>query len=298
MTAGVPAAGGLTAGTLLRLGRVSNLPTVWTNALAGAALAGAADPGALPVGAVLGAALALTLFYEGGMWLNDAFDAPIDARERAGRPIPRGEVGRGVVFAGGLALLAAGVAASALLGAAAGWAGLALAAAVLLYDWSHKRTAWGPVIMGAARALSYALAALAAGGFAGLGAPMVLGALGLWAWVVGLTYAARGEAHDRLGAAWPLGALGLPILYAVWLGLGEPLALALAGGLTVAAGLALRRLRHRAPGDVPRAVVTMIAAISLYDAALIAATGATGLALLAAAGFALTLALQRVAPGT
>ena len=42
----------------------------------------------------------------------------------------------------------------------------------------------------------------------------------------------------------------------------------------------------------------MIAGVSLYDAALIASTGATVLAVLAAAGFVLTLALQKVASGT
>ena len=81
----------MTFGTILRLGRVSNLPTVWTNALAGAALAAGGAP---DLATVAWAALALTLFYEGGMWLNDAFDAEIDARERANRPIPNGEIGR------------------------------------------------------------------------------------------------------------------------------------------------------------------------------------------------------------
>ena len=96
----------MTFGVILRLGRVSNLPTVWTNALAGAALA---SGGAPEIGPVLITALALTLFYEGGMWLNDAFDAEIDAREKADRPIPKGEVSRRTVFIGGWALLAAGV---------------------------------------------------------------------------------------------------------------------------------------------------------------------------------------------
>ena len=55
----------MTLGTLLRLGRVSNLPTVWTNALAGSVLAsanGLTDHGFLTV--VLLSGLALTLFYE------------------------------------------------------------------------------------------------------------------------------------------------------------------------------------------------------------------------------------------
>ena len=63
------------AGTALRLGRVSNLPTVWTNALAGAVLAGASGFG----GELVLLAAAFTLFYTGGMFLNDAFDAPWDA---------------------------------------------------------------------------------------------------------------------------------------------------------------------------------------------------------------------------
>lgn len=78
------------AGVALRLGRVSNLPTVWTNALAGAALAGGEPWQA----AMLPLLLALSLFYVGGMYLNDAFDRDIDARERPARPIPAG-IGRG-----------------------------------------------------------------------------------------------------------------------------------------------------------------------------------------------------------
>lgn len=282
----------MTFGTILRLGRVSNLPTVWTNALAGAALAAA---GGVPLETVLLAAVALTFFYEGGMWLNDAFDAEIDAKLRANRPIPMGEIGRGAVFAGGFAMLAIGTLIAFLLGPEAGAAALALGAAIFLYDWLHKRTALSPVIMGSTRFLSYALAALAVGAFAG---PPLWGAFGLFAWIVGLTYAAKQEAYDRIGAAWPLAALAAPILYALWLGLAEPLALAFALTLAAVAALALRRLFRRAKGDVPKAVVTMIAGVCLYDAALIASTGETGLALLAGAGFLATLALQRVASGT
>ena len=90
--------------TALRLGRVSNLPTVWTNALAGGVLGATAARGTDPWWAALSillAALALSLFYVGGMWLNDAFDAEIDAEERAERPIPSGAIERQTVFLGG-----------------------------------------------------------------------------------------------------------------------------------------------------------------------------------------------------
>src|SRR5919106_4234732 len=89
----------------LRLGRVSNLPTVWINTLTGIVLAG----GALASPLTLPLLLAFSLFYVGGMYLNDAFDARIDAIERPERPIPSGAISARAVFAAGFAMLAAGV---------------------------------------------------------------------------------------------------------------------------------------------------------------------------------------------
>ncbi|MBD5656399.1 MAG: UbiA family prenyltransferase, partial [Candidatus Eremiobacteraeota bacterium] len=83
---GVVATRGLTWRVALRLGRVSNLPTVWSNVLAGVVLAGRPASGAGIVALALGCAL----LYVGGMLLNDAFDHPLDARERPERPIPAG----------------------------------------------------------------------------------------------------------------------------------------------------------------------------------------------------------------
>lgn len=279
--------------THLALGRVSNLPTVWSNALAGAALAGAGLGG----GASLALMLALSLFYTGGMYLNDAFDAELDAQERAARPIPMGEIRRGAVFLLGGAMLAIGIALGFLVGSGAGFVGAALAITIVLYDWLHKRTELAPLLMGACRFLVYLMAALAAVGpvFAA-----TIGALGLFAHVVGLTFAARQEAYDRLDRAWPLLVLALPLLIA--------LGFAVAGGgwlgfLLLAAYAAwgaysLRFLFRKQKGDVPRAVIGLIAAISLYDAVLIAAMGLPVLAIIAALGFPAVLLLQRIASGT
>src|SRR5713101_5981278 len=130
----------------LRLGRVSNLPTVWTNVLAGVALAGVSvAPGPLAL-----LALSLSLFYIGGMYLNDAFDRQIDARERPERPIPAGLVRATTVFAAGYGLLGAGLAA---LAAEAAWvgqgrywpailSGLALGGLIIFYDAHHKANPW------------------------------------------------------------------------------------------------------------------------------------------------------------
>lgn len=283
----------------LILGRVSNLPTVLSNAMAGIALAGIGT-----LDGVARAAIVLALFYVGGMYLNDAFDAEIDARERPGRPIPKGDASLSAVFATGFVLIALGTALATLSGLEAGLCGGLLAGAILLYDALHKRTATAPAIMGLCRLLSYATAAAIAGGGA-LAPWMLLGAGGLFCHVVGLTFAARQEAYDRLDNAWPLGVLAVPLAGALWAALGSPAALVLWAALAAATGWAVHRLFRRAPGDVPRAVAVLIAAIALYDAVLIAAVG-VGAAVPLAAPFAgaaalcfpLTLALQKVIPGT
>jgi 4-hydroxybenzoate polyprenyltransferase len=231
------------------------------------------------------------------MYLNDAFDARVDARERPGRPIPAGQIELRTVFAVGAGLLAAGTGAAFAIGPGAGIAGLALAGAIVLYDWLHKRTALAPLLMGACRALAYAVAALAAGGLSGA---VLAGGIGLFAHTVGLTYAARQEAYDRIDRAWPLLVLAMPAFIGLWFALASDssaavILLALYLGWSVGC---VRLLFRRGKGDVPRAVVRLIAAIALYDAVMVAAVGAPALAVLALLGFLATLALQRVAPGT
>jgi UbiA prenyltransferase family len=115
---GSAAISGVTWPTALRLGRVSNLPTVWTNVLAGAILSGAR----LAPGRVLALMLRLSAFYVAGMYLNDAFDAAYDRQHRPGRPIPSGAVAESTVFAIGAALIGSGL--ILLLGLSPGRAGL------------------------------------------------------------------------------------------------------------------------------------------------------------------------------
>jgi 4-hydroxybenzoate polyprenyltransferase len=62
--------------------------------------------------------------------------------------------------------------------------------------------------------------------------------------------------------------------------------------------VALWFLRRRAKGDIPRAVVSLIAGISLLDALLIAGAGSLALAGVALAGFGVTLFFQRYISGT
>jgi 4-hydroxybenzoate polyprenyltransferase len=119
---------------------------------------------------------------------------------------------------------------------------LALAAAIVTYDWRHKQNPLAPLVMGACRGLVYLIAAASVGGPS---SAAFAGAAVITAYVVGLTVVAR---------------------------LSGPAA------------------RWRVPA--------LLAGISLVDAAFIWVVSASlPLALLAAVGFPLTLALQRFVPG-
>jgi 4-hydroxybenzoate polyprenyltransferase len=279
--------------TLLRLGRVSNLPTVWTNVLTGTALAGAA-PQSGRLGLVL---VAMSLFYLGGMYLNDYFDRAIDARERPERPIPAGEIAAVMVAAIGFGLLAAGILTLAWTGLLASAVGFLLSAAIVGYDLRHKDNAVAPVVMGACRALVYCGAAAAAAGDVPLGVIVAAGAL--MAYIAGVTYAARQESLDRVGNLWPLAVLSAPLVLALPIlvhGLPAALVYLVLLGWTAAAVYLL--VRRPMAGAVSRAVGWLIAGISLVDAAFLAGVGAIGFALIAIAGFVATLVLQKQIAGT
>src|ERR1700742_3428700 len=253
------------AQTLLRLGRVSNLPTVWTNVIASAAITNAVATVADV--AVIG--LAMTAFYVGGMYLNDFFDREIDARERPGRPIHAGEIGASTVSAIGFALLALGVALLVPFGLSTTIWGLALAAAIVIYDTWHKGNLFAPVIMGLCRALVYLATGVAVAGQ--ICAALITGAIALAAHVIGLTYAARQENLNQVGRLWPLAILAVPVLLALS-GIAGGWIVVLATLLLVAADIAaVRTLAKRAtPDAVPRAVSMLIAAICLVDALAVA----------------------------
>ena len=286
----------------LDLGRVSNLPTVWTNCLAGAALSGAT----LELPGLLLLAAALSCFYTGGMFLNDAFDHRHDERFRPSRPIPSGEVGLYEVYAVGFGFLALGqsglYAASVLqsgprlesLGI-----GLILGGLIVYYNFRHKTDPQSPVVMAVCRGLIYLLAAfVAAGSVSGLA---WAGALVLVSYVAGLTYLAAQEDLNRVKALWPAILLVAPLLFgshAATGGMLHPVLPALMAFFlfwTLWSGSFLSA-RQR---NVPRAVTGLIAGICILDGVVIASVSPepAGPAL-ALAGFLLTRALQRFVPGT
>lgn len=216
--------------TLLELGRVSNLPTVWSNALAAIALSGAA-PSATMIALCTSA---LSALYIGGMYLNDACDAEIDARERPERPIPSGRVSQRQVRIGAVLWFVLGMALFALAaGARVDWLlpALLLIGCIVTYDLHHKGNRHGALIMGGCRALGYLAVAVVASGAPAWDEPwerpwLLLGLVGAcFAWTAGLTQIAK------LTARFPGVSIGLLIASIAVL---DALALALVGHLALA----------------------------------------------------------------
>ncbi|WP_333793015.1 UbiA family prenyltransferase [Hyphomicrobium sp.] len=280
-----------TAIALLRLARVSNLPTVWSNVLGASVIAGGL--GAWDLATVI---VAMSAFYTGGMMLNDAFDRDADAAERPERPLPSGDFSPAAAWTLGFALLGLGVALLAIFGLASAVAGLALAAAILLYDAWHKGNPLSPVIMGACRALVYAGTALAAG--ATLSPPVIGAALALLLYVAGITLAAKGSASRSASALWPAVLLTAPIVVALLQGQATTETILISAMAASGIAWAVAKLRSGTAAGREAAVGLMIALIAIMDAVVASAHGDVGMALVAGILFILTLVLQRFIAGT
>jgi len=281
--------------TGLILGRVSNLPTVWSNLLVGWLMVGEIDPVRLMFVLVGG-----SLLYVGGMYLNDFCDAEFDAQFCSNRPIPSGKISRWAV--GMLAILwfIMGLTCLAPLGGVTAGVALLLTAAIVLYDFRHKNVSWAPLVMGVCRFLLYPLAASVVVNLRVLGY-VIPAALALGLYVAGITYLARGESRPDKPARWALLFLVSPIFVSVAFFIewpfhdGRPLPfcvllLAWMAWLLVPFWLGKNR-------SIGRLVSGLLAGIVLVD--MIAVAPVLGLASITLLPlFLLALLLQRVIPAT
>lgn len=285
--------------TALELGRASNLPTVWSNCLAGSLLANALlSPSLLAL-----IMLAISLMYLGGMFLNDAFDADWDARFKPGRPIARGAASVREVWIIGSLLLTLGPLVIYGAGLATGTDGmvsslvsaLLLAGAILSYDRLHKTASYSPWIMGSCRLLVYVTAGLAMGAMTPL---LAVGGLSLMAYIVGLTYVARSEHLNDPGSWWSLAFLAAPVLLSITRLEQHPASLVVLVLFLVWLGLGLRKLLPGPRRNVPAGVSGLLAGIPLVDATVLAGIGQWTAAGLAIAAFVATLSIQRFISAT
>jgi hypothetical protein len=200
--------------TLLVLGRVSNLPTIWSNCLTGWWLGGGGNYWKLPV-LLLGA----SALYTGGMFLNDAFDADFDRQGRPTRPIPAGAITRESVWVWSFGLLVAGALALAVLGKTAAVLTLAWLVCILIYGPSHKVLVVSPWLMGLCRFWIYVIAGST--GVLGLnGGPLWCG-VALAIYVAGVSSLGWRRRFRGPVQYWPLLMLAAPILLALLMNTGE-----------------------------------------------------------------------------
>lgn len=149
----------MTLGNYARLARLSNLPTVVANVLAGCAI-GAAETG-FPWQTAVVMSLSMMCFYAAGMALNDLADLQFDLVTRPERPIPSGRISVRAAHAFAINLLLFGIMLAATQSARASVAAFVLGVAILAYNMSHKLFAWSVVLMGLCRALVYVTTVLA-----------------------------------------------------------------------------------------------------------------------------------------
>jgi 4-hydroxybenzoate polyprenyltransferase len=194
--------------TLLILGRVSNLPTVWSNCLAGWWLGGGENFKKLPF-----LLAGVTFLYLGGMFLNDAFDVEFDRQRRQERPIPSGAISLAAVWRWGSAWLILGELCLCLAGVETGTFGLVLIVGILIYDAIHKLFTLSPILMGFCRFLVYLVAAST--GVDGVTGWAIWCGLALAAYIMGLSFVARGESTRGPVAYWPVALLCVPVFLAL-----------------------------------------------------------------------------------
>ncbi len=293
--------------TALNLGRVSNLPTVWSNILLGFGLA-------LPVSGInvethlvflssllFVLLLCASLIYIAGMYLNDAMDAQWDKDNNKQRPIPLGEVSVITVYRYGWSMLVIALSLIFLLDFSYlhnYWfsvSAIVLVISVIAYDRLHKKFKPSPWLMGLCRFMLYIFAALA---IQGLSENIALAALCLMSYVVGLTYIAQTEHLNKAESWWPIVLFFMPLFYFIYqLNFDFVLALYL---LPLFAWI-IYHFRFLVPGvmrNVPLSIGRFIAGISLIDATILVINQMFVLAGIALFCFFATLAFQRKIAGT
>jgi 4-hydroxybenzoate polyprenyltransferase len=225
----------------LLLSRISNLPTVWSNVIAGAVASGAAfspfDIGRLAAG--------VSFLYTAGMLLNDLFDRDFDTKYRPDRPLAAGDVAVIAVMRAAIILMAFGVGFIASHSGALAtlpWSG-ALVLTIVYYNWRHKRDPLGPLWMGICRGLVYCVAAAAVAST--VSARVGVAAAVMTLYVLVLTLIAK-RLGQRARVVVPLLLAGISVVDAIVVtATGGPLPLAL---LAIVCGVLTLGLQRVVPG--------------------------------------------------
>jgi 4-hydroxybenzoate polyprenyltransferase len=200
--------------TLLILSRLSNLPTVWSNCLAGWWLGGGGNYWKLPP-----LLFGVSALYIGGMFISDAFDAEFDRRRRPARPIPSGAISLAAVWRWSFVWLGLGALSLAGLGKSSGVPTLALVACIIIYGATHKGLTASPWLMGLCRFWVYVIAG-STGVWGMNGWPIWCG-VALALYVVGVDSVAQRENTRGPVPVWTLLLMATPVFLALLMNSGD-----------------------------------------------------------------------------
>ena len=298
------------ARALLVLGRVSNLPTVWSNCLCGWLIGIGYVVGIEQVNWAWFAWLCTgaTAMYLGGMYLNDACDVAFDREHRKERPIPSGAISVGAVWKIGIGLLAMGVGMLSIQGGVTALLALGLFNCIFLYNFVHKKITWSPLLIALCR---FFLVLMAAAFAFGTTHPSVSffthensglatwTALVLCLYVTGLSCLAKVENEPGLVKFWPCLLLASPVALALIVNSGEfrKDALLVSAILMLWVLRSLRSTFWAPQRDVGKTVGGLLAGIVLVDLLAVAHIP-TELSVAFLVFFVLSLATQRWVPAT
>jgi len=271
----------------LALARVSNLPTVWTNCIAGVTLGHGTYGGDLTW-----LLIALSLMYTSAAFLNDAFDQDFDRRLRPERPIPAGEITAAAVYRAGYGMLAGGIL---LIGLNTDWNAeprvwsVLLAGLIIYYDYRHKSDPLGPFVMALCRVIVYFLSASVVG--TAIDVQVLIGAATLAAYLVGMTYVTKQENLNEIQNLWPVALIALPLIH-FFRGANLIVTILFVGWVIYALSFLIET-----PRRISNALVNLTAGISIVDAMIISTvSGQTTLMFYAVGGFVATRLFQRLSP--
>ncbi len=252
----------------LVLGRMSNLPTVWSNVLLAWSLSGSADRFQWIIFALAG-----SLLYTGGMLLNDYFDFGFDSQHRPERPIPAGWISLKAVGLSSLGMMVVGWGIFIFYGLISIIYATALTGCIILYNKWHKGNPLSPWIMAACRSLLILSVALAAGDtHAWIPESNILWtSIAAGSYIVGLTYIAKAESAPvkRNSAYWEaIILLALPWLITLMQSQGQfTLLFWISASLATAWTLwALAPVIGRKKVNIGKMVSALLAGIPLIDA--------------------------------
>ncbi len=278
---------------LLALSRVSHLPTVWSNCLAGWWLGGHGNSAKLPL-----LFLGVSALYTGGMFLNDAFDADFDRQRHTERPIPTGAISLPAVWRWGLGWLGLGALCLTAISKVTGVLTVVLLLCIIIYDATHKVVTASPWLMGVCRFWVYVIAG-SIGATGVNGEPVWCGAA-LALYVAGLGYLAQYEGSRGRVPYWPLALLLAPVVLTLSMNLGDSRAPAikLSFVLVLWTARCVRTIFQSVTVSVAHIVSGLLAGIVFVDWLAVGPVCPQWLSITLLILFCATLLLQRVVPAT